>query len=250
MPPSLLLLVYKEDPNAFTLANFPGLPISDASFFGHCDPEIPPSLAIALATDISDNSFGEWNTFDGFKLSMFRRAGTHVWYVILKKDNGNGSRASTWNSTFDAPKTTTILGNAFAKQQAAESFREANSGWPDPTEPRCIRPASSEGPVGQPFSKLSNRDDGDNWAVNDVEENERPESSASWNSTGKWITRRDSWGWSCSPCCTESNHSATDDEWATRRDSWSRSSHRTESSHSAADNDEENNNHQGSSTWW
>ncbi|KAJ5724206.1 hypothetical protein N7488_002241 [Penicillium malachiteum] len=174
---------------------------------------------------------------------MAWQASMQFWYVILKKDHGNGSRASAVNSAWDAPKTTTILGNAFAKQQAAESFRDADFGCPDPAEPRAIRdqtPATSEGSVlRQTSSNLSNRDDdskagmddgagmndGDDWDVNYVEDRERRESSASLNTSGQWVTRRDSFGWSRSP-------------------------RRTESNYPVADYDGENNNRQATIEWW
>ncbi|KAJ5608806.1 hypothetical protein N7528_009373 [Penicillium herquei] len=225
MPPSLLLLIYKEELDSFTLQNFPGLPIADPTVFRHGDPEIPPDLVIALAGDISDNSSGEWTAFEGFKLSMAWQATMHFWYVILKKDNG--SRASPVSSAWDAPKTI-ILGNTFARQQAAESFRDADFGWSDPAEPRSIQdqtPATSEGSVlRQASSNLSNHDDdskasmddgagvdnGDDWDVGYVVDRERRESSTSWNS-GQWVTRRDSLDWSRSPRRTESNYSAADE---------------------------------------
>ncbi|KAJ5724207.1 hypothetical protein N7488_002242 [Penicillium malachiteum] len=65
MPPSLLLLIYKEELDSFTLQNFPGLPIADPSVFRQGDPEIPPDLVIALAADLAGNSVNEWNTFEG-----------------------------------------------------------------------------------------------------------------------------------------------------------------------------------------
>ncbi|KAJ5735044.1 uncharacterized protein N7483_000169 [Penicillium malachiteum] len=192
---SYLLLIYQDGWDDVKLKNFPGVPIADPTVFDFLGPqEITVELAVALATDIADNSWGSWTAFEGYKLCASLNTAPRTWYVILKKNNGPDVARVADTET----ETESIWGNAFAKGRASTWSRESDD---NATAIHCSRDDSP-----------AENDWNDGWNVNHVENTERRHSSGSNGSSGEWATGGNSWSYNPSPQGSESNYSATNDD--------------------------------------